>query len=300
MLLALFPTHLIKRLAAFAAFVFVVVTPAVAQQDTLFHQVKGVIPCKIVEVTDAEIKYQTPDITDDIIFTASKANLTRAVTRKGVTLEVEGDFVVQEAFEDQGTRALKLNVLGPLNSLYELSYEKYIREKRSWDLTMAFVGKGVLDENSGVNFRAGYKLLQSPNAALEKGFYAHILKGFYLKPEVSLSLFYGTYMMENRVALSDGSILLELEEERVSSFAGALVLNLGRQLVYQDYFLIDFYVGIGLGFRDDSVNEDDIINRSGLQNPYNANSFNRRGGLWVQHHNGIAYTAGIRIGIILN
>jgi hypothetical protein len=74
--------------------------------------------------------------------------------------------------------------------------------------------------------------------------YAHILKGFYTKPEISFSTYrvkpdeYGYYYYQ-----TTGS------QKEVSVFTAAFVLNLGKQWIFDDAFLLDMFVGIGYGHK---------------------------------------------------
>ena len=70
--------------------------------------------------------------------------------------------------------------------------------------------------------------------------YAHMLKGAYFKPELAFSTYSYTnmsYFGNNTVGKPDKSVMM-----------GVFILNVGKQWVFADRFLVDWYIGGGYGF----------------------------------------------------
>jgi hypothetical protein len=85
----------------------------------------------------------------------------------------------------------------------------------------------------------GYKLISTPDYYMKGMRYSHLLKGWYAKPEIIVSGFerdetYYWYSNESKT--------------RETIVAAALVVNLGKQWVFSDAFLIDLFLGAGFGF----------------------------------------------------
>ena len=72
--------------------------------------------------------------------------------------------------------------------------------------------------------------------------YAHILKGGYIKPELSA----GYYTQDYTEYQSGTSVTYVTNRREVVSFCVHLVL--GKQWVFNNVFLVDFSVGVGYGF----------------------------------------------------
>jgi hypothetical protein len=108
--------------------------------------------------------------------------------------------------------------------------------------------------------------------------YSHILKGAYIRPEVS----FATYSSEEYVANDYyGNPIAGSSYSKVSTTMFAIMLNFGKQWVYQDRFLIDWFTGIGYGFG--TSNDDNPFHYAFLGGS-NGSSF--------------AITSGLRIGIL--
>ncbi len=268
-----------------------------AQQDTLFHFQKDTILCNIVEVNEDVIKYKTPAITDDIVFVVQKDQLWRAVTSKGIAIETGNTIHKQEKYADQRKHALKLNLLGPINNLFTLGYERSIRKGRSWDAYIGYVGPGQNYDSEGVHLRVGYKFIKNPDFYKNQWKYAHLLKGTYIKPELSVSHLSGTQSFIAPVYFDDGSFIFRSQPRTVRSFGAAMVLNLGYQEVFNDLIVIDLYAGVGYGFREERIVGPASI--EGRPMVIDTDRFQRRGSLWIANSGNLAFTLGFRIGVLL-
>ena len=107
--------------------------------------------------------------------------------------------------------------------------------------------------------------------------YAHLLKGSYIRPEIS----FVTYKSESGNRYDYNGVLMTNSKSVGSSTMFAVMINLGKQWVFQDRFLFDWFVGFGYGFGN-SHNDD--IYHFAFEGGSSGSSF--------------AATSGFRIGIL--
>jgi hypothetical protein len=121
-----------------------------------------------------------------------------------------------------------------------LSYERSIRPGRSLEISVGFIGAGLQGNTDprGMSFKLGYKLIQNPDFYVMGMRYAHVLKGFYLRPELAISF----YRKEDRTFLFDQSY------GRQDNTALAIIFNVGKQWIFDDFLALDLYFGLGYGF----------------------------------------------------
>jgi len=168
------------------------------------------------------------------------------------------DLKDPEQYSDQLKKALKINFLSPLFGYTQFSYEKSTGVGKSYELTLAIIGAGknqTLDfynyqqtekrDQFGFALGAGYKFNKLPDFLFGRTRFTHIMQGAYAKPIVYL----GNYS-ENVLVNKTGQTVIE----RQNVTFGALQLELGKQWVFGEKFLLDLYWGFGIGA--DNKNED--------------------------------------------
>ena len=104
----------------------------------------------------------------------------------------------------------------------------------------------------GAFLKFGMKFIKSPDFYLRGMRYAHILKGAYVKPEIS----FGYYSKDFEYYDYSNPYHYNYVTERESIATGAFHLDIGKQWVYDDAFLVDFFFGIGYGFTTQQDNYD--------------------------------------------
>lgn len=81
---------------------------------------------------------------------------------------------------------------------------------------------------------------------MQRMHFAHILKGAYLAPEVAVRYLtyekYGYYYGNNYNNYTPG---------RGAEFSMAIFLKFGKQWIFDNSFLVDFYGGIGYGIQEE-------------------------------------------------
>ncbi len=98
-----------------------------------------------------------------------------------------------------------------------------------------------INESAGLYISSGYKFVKTPDFYSSRTKYAHILKGAYVKPQILLTF----YRNESEYYFFNSGGYDDLKRD---VFGGAFVINLGKQIIYDNAFLIDYSAGLGYGF----------------------------------------------------
>ena len=240
-----------RTLFLFMASMFLVVA-TVKAQDKIYRKNGEVLKVKIVEVSSTEIKYRIFGEEDGPIYVLEKDRIQKIVYQNGRVEKPILDIKDPELYADQLKKAIKVNFFSPLSGYLQLGYEKSTGVGKSYELTMAIIGAGknqTLDfynpsdiqkrNQFGVAFGAGYKFNKFPDFLFGRTRFTHIMQGAYAKP-----VFYLGNYGEN-VVVNKGNGQQVVERQNVTF--GALQIELGKQWVFGDRFLLDLYWGFGIG-----------------------------------------------------
>ncbi|MEP2773975.1 MAG: hypothetical protein ABJH05_17605 [Fulvivirga sp.] len=216
-------------------------------QDKIFKKDKSVIDCKITEVGLNEVKYKESAESDGPIISVAVDELLRVVLESGRVIEFKDPLTDPASYEDNKKTALKLHFLSPALEHLAFSYERSIKPGRSFESQFGIIGVGFdtdeFNKSSGISLGAGFKFMRTPDFYSQRMKYAHILKGSYIKPEILLSIY------QNESTYDDySSPTPTLVKDKQDIVAGAFLINIGKQIVYDNFFLIDYSFGIGYGF----------------------------------------------------
>lgn len=206
-------------------------------QDIIHKKNGQVLQTKVVELGTGEIKYRLFDQPDGPIYVVEKESIAKIIFQDGHT-EYYGSQRMDDTqiFEGQRKRDLKISFLGPLIGYTDLLYEQNIRPGRSWEVKATIVGLGKQQEDRPRGFigSAAYKFYKKPTFYTNDMKRSHLLQGGYIKPEFYL----GTTSHDEIFSGGD---------ERKSSTVAGLLLNFGKQWVFDDAFVLDLAFGIGYG-----------------------------------------------------
>jgi hypothetical protein len=226
-----------------------ITTVLFAQQKYADHLVlrQGkTITCQVREIGDDEIKYVVEGYRDDLVFGIDKNKVERIIFGDGREIEVFDSMFGAENYADQRKDAFKFHFFSPLSNATAISYERSLKPGRSVEATLGIIGLGIEEmafsgdeDASGVNLKLGYKFIKDPDFYLKGMRYAHLLKGAYFKPELAFASY--TYTPYEWLGNNQTRV-----EENV--FVAALILNVGKQWIFSNRFLVDFSVGGGYGF----------------------------------------------------
>ena len=222
-------------------------------QDLIIRTNSDTIQCRIVKVKSNTISYYYLNSDTTLL----PYQVSRKVVRKIIFANGEEEKYVQgmskahhaeietdEYYADMHKNALKFHALSLFWGSFALTYERSIKPQISIELGAGYIF-GINDSlgnfaDKGYIIRGGVKLMRPPKYYEKRGAYAHLLKGTYIKPEIIFNSF-------KRLNVGLSTPKLEVWDYVSST---SLVLNVGKQVVYNNLFLIDWYGFIGYGRAD--------------------------------------------------
>ena len=280
-------------LLGFSSFVF--------SQDKIYRKGGQTIKAKVTEIGIDEIKYKLFDEPDGPSYSIEKDRIIKIVYQSGRTEVYQNNLKDPELYVGQANKALKLEFLSPLLGYTEITFEKGIAPGRSMEFSLGIIGAGKNHEiyyygyfpggsieeykrdARGAFISGGYKFSKLPDFINRNIRYSHVLQGFYVKPNA----IFGTYS-DNVVSEKNQQIVVD----RRSVTFGALMIDLGKQWVFGEKFVLDLH--FGFGYTADNIKFDGNV-YSAVGDEYSAYNFavgrvGRSPGLGVQ--------GGIKIGFL--
>lgn len=221
--------------------------------DKLVKRDGTIINCEVREIGDDEIKYAQEGLRSDILIGIDKNKVASIIFADGREMKMEDSAIPYEDYSIQRRNAFKFNFLLPVSGAYAFSYERSLKPGRSFECEIGVISSGASEGTSmkanGQFIKIGLKLIKSPDFYLKGMKYAHILKGSYIKPELSLSAF--TY---DKSLVSD-QLSGPSTTARGSVSKLAILLNTGKQVVYSNRYVFDWFIGAGyvLGDTEESL-----------------------------------------------
>ena len=262
-------------------------------QDTIFKKDKTKIYAKIYEVNQDDIKFKDFDNQDGPTFMLEKTEIEKIVFSNGrvmyMTIDpysVAGDVEVRNK-----TRVVKFEFFSPLTDDIAFGYEFMYKVGINVEAKIGIIGIGT-NSNAvpakGAFIKVGPKFLLGSDYVQPGLKYAHGMRGRYLKPEISMSLFtlteYG-YNSSTGAPVSQGV--------KYGNYGISLVY--GRQIILGKTMTIDWYFGLGYAFQTVQRNED-------LLSSYDQDYFNGPtyvyGGLYGGKNAPFLISSGITLGYL--
>lgn len=214
-------------------------------QDQIYKKTNDTIFCKIKEIGTDNIKYILPDYPEDVLFTIEKDKVYKIVFANGKEMYFQKEMTNPENYVDNKKNAIKIDFLSPLTGNTTFTYEHSLKPGLSTEVTLGIIGLGIdhKDVNPVGSFlKFGVKFIKSPDFYLRGMRYSHLLKGFYVKPELAI----GYYSKEDWEYEYYPNYTSEKVRENI--FSGAIMLNIGKQWIFDNAFLVDIFAGVGYGF----------------------------------------------------
>jgi hypothetical protein len=241
-----------RKLFCFLLALFVIGTASKAQ-DKIYRKNGQVLKVKVIEIGTSEIKYRIFGDDDGPIYVLEKDRIKKIEYANGTTEKLTINLKDPEQYADQLSKDIKIDFLGPLIGYSQITYEKSTGVGKSYELTLGIIGAGknqLIDyydyqfrtarkNQFGVAVGAGYKFSKLPDFLFGRTRFTHLMQGGYARP----ALYVGNYS-ENRLAYKNNNQYV-LERQNVTF--GALQVELGKQWVFGDKFLLDVYWGLGWG-----------------------------------------------------
>jgi hypothetical protein len=233
--------------------VLIVLLPAITicAQDIIYKKDNQTINCKIIEIGLVEVKYLIPEKYKDVVMVIAKDNILKIKYENGEEQTFVNEMNDKNSYADNKLNAIKFHVFSPMYDYLSLSYERSLGPGRSIEGTLGILGIGYdpLNANPEGGFaKLGYKFIKSPDFYLRGMRYAHLLKGTYFKPELAISIYSAD---QNQYVNNLYSTV------RQTTSSGALLLNVGKQWVFDNRFAVDFSIGLGYGITN--LKKNDIL-----------------------------------------
>jgi len=273
-------------------------------QDKIYKRGGDIILARIQEIGVDEIKYKLFQEPEGPTYGIEKDLIVKIIFQNGRTETYKSSLKDPNLYKGQSRNALKINFLSPLVGYTQFGYERSLKPGRSIEFNLGIIGLGknqVLDytyyqpggspkeikrDAKGANIGIGYKFIKTPDFINRNIRFAHLLQGSYIKP----TLYTGVYD-ENII---DYKTQVAIAERRTVAY-GALMIELGKQWIFSEQFMLDIY--FGLGYCVDNINDDDNSSYSSISDEYQALHFNT---IRFGSSPGFALSGGLKIGILLN
>jgi hypothetical protein len=267
-------------------------------QDKIYRKNGKIVEAKVLEIGSAEVKYKEFSNPDGPIYVLETDRIIKIVYENGKVEKFADDISDPERYQDQLKSAIKLDFFGPLLGYTQVSFEKSVKAGRSYELSLGIIGAGksgrleyydgdyrnVRRKQFGFFASAGYKFGKLPDFVFfGKTKFSHVMQGTYVKPIVYI----GNYS-ENRLELKANNVY-EVGKQNVTF--GAIQVELGKQWVFGDRFLLDIYNGLGYGF-------DNKKGSNGYSFSDNTTAYNYANAR-LGRTPGLSYSFGVKIGLLI-
>lgn len=288
------------------AFIFISISGVLAQ-DKIYKKGGEVIEAKIIEIGVDEIKYRLFNVADGPVYSIEKDRIIKVVYENGRVETYLSNFKDTELYADQKKMALKVSFLSPLLGFTAFSFEKSIKPGRSYELTLGIIGLGkkqkvdpfssssssntIYREQGGAYVSAGYKFIKLPDFTSRGAKFSHVMQGTYIKPEAMFGVFSSNRYFSS---FSPPNNYKSGYRKKTTVFGGAII-NLGKQWIFSDVFLVDVYGGVGYDINNDKSTETNTGTET-VSYEYNGYHY---GLASTADGSGLGFTGGIRIGILL-
>ncbi len=225
-------------------------------QDTLVKKGNGIIICKVIEIGLTEIKYKDWNNLNGPDIVISKSDLINIKFQNGAKMIIAPDDLSLELDPRVVERInnIKFAFFAPLFNHLCFGYETVLKPRTNIEAKIGIVGVGYHPGYSDVEKIFGGYLQTALKFYLGEDFYTrglkrtHQLKGKYFKCELSLV----TYNDEHKSYTYSGYTPSTYVIKKTTVYSGALNIIYGRQYILGDRFSFEYYIGAGIGVRDNN------------------------------------------------
>ncbi len=234
-----------------------------AQSDTLYFEKNKKIACKLLEISEYEIKYKL--FGDGPIVFCATSSVIKYTLKNGYTEYINKDEMeLVNSHESilQNREAIKIHPFAIGLNHISLAYEKVIRLGINLDVQVGYItsqinreyytltnngANRISDGMNGVYIKPGIKFLLSPSNSVKGVKLAHPLKGAYAKFDLAYSFLQynnlkATYYSQSSYSVP--AISVTKTSDLTSSAYGGFV-NLGYQTILGNILTMDVYAGVG-------------------------------------------------------
>lgn len=290
-----------KKLTYLSIILFLFICKNGVAQDKIYKKGGEIIAAKILEVSTSEIKYHLYKVINGPIYILNKLDIVKVEYEDGRKEVYELESDESELYALEKTSAIKINFLSPVFGYLGLNYEKNIQQGRSVEFSLGLIGLGfkqildygynsndiVYSDQAGAFLSAGYKFIKVTDKIRNGKNRSNMLQGWYLKPQIMFGSYRANESFYNYTNYTD-------YYEKKTTIFGGLLINLGKQWVFNNFILFDLYGGVGY----------DINNRASVNGnnySYYSNPGYHYGVLstGVDGVSGLGLTGGLKVGMMI-
>ena len=295
--------------STFLLLILVAITSiSVKAQDKIYRKNGKVLEVKIIEIGATDIKYKNLNDADGPIYVLETDRVKKIITADGKVQVFSDNLKDKESYEGQLTKAIKINFFSPLYGYTEIGYEQSIGVGKSYEVSVGFIGLGksepldfydrfsstsrnVRKGQAGAFVSAGYKFNKLPDFIFfGRTKMSHLMQGTYFKPAV----YVGHYKENIIISKANNSSLVSKQNVTF----GALQLELGKQRVFGEKFLLDTYFGIGYGI-DNKKDTYQYENTSNNYQYYSENAAYNYANARLGNSPSISVSFGVKFGVLI-
>jgi hypothetical protein len=290
-----------------------------AQSDTLYTKKQQKIPCKIVEISELDIKYKRADLLDGPVYVISKLNVMKYVLSTGYTEVIVPDELSLENEHGniiKNRSAIKISPFSPVNNQITLAYEKVLRVGTNLDIEFGYTNSHMTKNpditgtfnntfHTGFFIKPGVKFFLGQDYSIRGLKYAHPLKGRYIRLDLAFA-----YLNYQNVQRADYIYMygtpyqpssMRTISTDLTSFAYGGFVNYGRQFILSNVLTLEYYIGAGFTGQSNSYSNEEFAKPVNNYSYYydDARSISNYHGFLRMPTIGLSITAGFRIGYIL-
>ncbi len=272
-----------------------------AQTDTLHLKGNKIIPCKITEIGETEIKYKTPDNLEGPVYVVSVNKVYKYTLAVGTSVIVTPDELLIENQHSEILNArsvVKIHPFSFVNNQISFAYEQVIKMGTNLDVELGYINNNIMPGSasidfytstgkpspmSGVYLKPGVKFLLGQDYSLKGMKYAHPLKGRFLRLDVVLS-----YMNYFNVASAVGmptvitapsppytqTVTQTYKSSDINTLGFGGMFNYGRQFILGNIMTFEYYIGVGVTGQSYSYNNSITETTTNIYDPYNSSYYN--------------------------
>ena len=278
-------------------------------QDQLFLRGKeDAIKVKVIEVGTTEIKYKTWPVVESMpVIVENKDRIRKIIFENGTIMKfAEDEFSNAANYATQRKIAVKLDPFIIPRGVISIAGEYSIKPGMSAEVGLGYIGIGnydnselwAFDQAKGFFLRAGIKFINQPSYYLKGMRYAHILKGGYIRPELvyinntntaaNYNSFYSSFFSSSRNVGAEWQFT-----------GGGFFLNFGKQWVFSDVFLVDFFVGPGIAVKKVNYYENGVEQPLDIYYPTVTGMFGFTTITAQPGKTAISAQAGLKVGVLI-
>lgn len=222
-------------------------------QDIIVLTNNDSLRVKMVGINADKIRFRYFSVKEGPVREISKNQVKEVIYKNGerLTIIYNSYEVSKDKMIPERTHGFKVDLFAPLLNHYTIGYEwklKKLKYYRNAELKGAYIGTYV---NRGLKFaegwtaKAGIKFIRVQQSRMKGLIYYQPLNGFFVKPEVIVSVF-GQRDEDNKKVF-------------FTHLAG--VINFGRQIVIRNHVFFDVFGGTGVGHMFGSYKRKSLYDR---------------------------------------